>query len=75
VQKVKCLLQKLNNQLNFNMSKRQERKKARGASASRPVRGAEERLKTAISGFEGACKSAGKAGAAAYTKPGSQKHW
>jgi hypothetical protein len=57
------------------MSKRQERKKARGASASRPVRRAEERLKTAISGFEGACKSAGKAGAAAYTKPGSQKHW
>lgn len=57
------------------MSKRQERKLARGAKASRPNRRSSSRLSSAISGYEGACKSAGSGGAAAYTKPGAQKHW
>ena len=57
------------------MSKRQKRKSARGAKASRPNRRATQRLSSATSGYEGACKSAGSGGAAAYTKPGSQKHW
>lgn len=58
-----------------NMSKRQERKLARNAKASRPNRRAANRLSSATAGYEAACKVAGKAGAVAYTKPGAQKHW
>lgn len=59
----------------MEQSKRQARKTARGGTDSRPVRRAADRLKSAIAGFEGACKAGGKSGAAAYTKPGAQKHW
>lgn len=57
------------------MSKRQERKLARGAKLSRPNRRAAKRLAVAIAGYEIACKASGKAGAAAYTKPGAMKCW
>ena len=54
-------------------SKRQERKAARGAGASRPNRRAQERLNSAEAGYQSACKASRNA--AAYTKPGSQKKW
>lgn len=57
------------------MSKRQERRAKRDFKGSRPNRRAARRLAIAIAGYEGACKSAGKAGAAAYTKPGAHKCW
>jgi len=56
-------------------SLRQSRKAARGNTPSRPVRRAADRLKSAMAGFEAACKASGKGGSAAYTKPGSLKHW
>lgn len=56
------------------MSKRQERKKARGAKESRPNRRAAERLSSAEAGYQAACKL-NKANANAYTKPGSKKCW
>lgn len=58
------------------LSKRQERKKARGGSGlSRPNRRAAKRLAIALAGYEAACKASGKAGASAYTKPGAQSKW
>ena len=57
------------------MSKRQDRKKARGAGLSRPNRRAAKRLAIATAGYEIACRVSGKAGAAAYTKPGAHKCW
>ena len=60
----------------MEQSKRQLRKAARGGSGlSRPNRRAAERLASATAGYEGACKASGKAGAAAYTKPGARKAW
>lgn len=56
------------------MSKRQERKKARGAKESRPNRRASQRLASAEAGYQAACK-ASRGNANAYTKPGSQKRW
>lgn len=57
------------------MSKRQERKLARNARASRPNRRANERLQSATAGYEGSCKADKKNGPKAYTKPGSQQRW
>jgi hypothetical protein len=59
----------------MELSKRQTRKIARGNTPSRPVRRAALRLAVATAGFDGACKASGKGGAAAYNKPGAQKHW
>lgn len=56
------------------MSKRQERKAARGAGQSRPNRRAAQRLASAEAGYKIAT-TANKNNAAAYTKPGSQKRW
>lgn len=57
------------------MSKRQERKLARGAKLSRPNRRAAKRLASAMAGYDIACKSSGKSGASAYKKPGASKCW
>lgn len=56
------------------MSKRQDRKIARGAKASRPNRRAAERLNSAEAGYQAACK-ASRGNANAYTKPGASKKW
>ena len=56
------------------LSKRQERKRERGAGPSRPNRRAAKRLASAEAGYQEACKG-NKSNAAAYTKPGSQKRW
>ena len=55
------------------MSKRQERKAARGAGQSRPNRRAAQRLASTEAGYQAACKASKNA--AAYTKPGSLKRW
>ena len=55
----------------MEQSKRQQRKMARGAGESRPVRRAADRLKSATAGYE----IASKKDRAAFTKPGAQKHW
>lgn len=55
------------------MSKRQDRKIARGAGPSRPNRRAAERLASAMAGYLGACKASKNP--AAFTKPGASKKW
>jgi len=56
------------------MSKRQERRANRDFKGSRPNRRANERLSSAIAGYNAAC-AANKSNAQAYTKPGSKKAW
>lgn len=55
------------------MSKRQERKAARGGGLSRPNRRAARRLAIALAGYEIACRVSKTP--AAFTKPGSHKCW
>ena len=55
------------------MSKRQDRKKARGAKESRSNRRAAERLSSAEAGYQAACKASKNA--AAYKKPGALNRW